>query len=151
MNGAQHAWVPPTPVGEPYRARPEGDIPFERENPLEDRRRLIQNAWVGQAGPQFAEAPTVTVPSVPATPAERRARWAFWVGVASVFVFNVILGPIAMVLGLQSIRRGEKRLGQLALLFGAIGTVIGVAVLVLVAQGVMPDTEELLKRLREGR
>lgn len=150
MSSAEQLWRPPTPLGEPFRAQPEGDIPFERENPREERQRLVQSAWVGPTGPQFVQSTPVAVPVASHNPAERRARWAFWIGVASVFVFNVILGPIAMVLGLQSIRRGERRLGQLALLFGTIGTVIGMVVLLLVAQGIMPSTEELLRRLREG-
>lgn len=152
MSSSGQAWVPPTPLGEPFRARPEADIPFERETPGEERRRLIEGAWVGPTdGPQARAVPLPQLaPSEPASPAEQRARWALWVGVASIFVFNVVLGPLAMILGAQSMRRGQRELGRRALIFGALGTVIGIAVLTLVALGVMPSTEELLKRLREG-
>ncbi len=87
----------------------------------------------------------------PPTPAYRQARIGMWIGVASLFVFNIILGPVAIVMGISAIQRGEKRIGTRALGLGIAGTVTGIIVMVLVATGVMPSLDELMQDLREGR
>lgn len=85
------------------------------------------------------------------SPQYRQARIAVWVGVASIFLFNVILGPLAVVFGALSMRRGERRLGRMAVILGVIGTVVGILLLVLVSNGVLPDFEEMLREMKRTK
>lgn len=163
----ERGFQPPAPHGEPYRADPSDPAPFLTEHdkvpvvPVE--REVPTEAMLGygqppthsnpqQTGPTFTQPGTSKTQgqAPPSTPNERFARNAFWAGIASIFVFNVVLGPIAIIMGTLAIVRGEKRLGQLAILFGVIGTVIGVALLVLVAEGVIPSFDQLLRDVRNG-
>lgn len=74
-----------------------------------------------------------------------------WAGVASIFVFNLVLGPVAVVIGIMAMGRGERDRGKLAIWLGLAGTVIGIALLVLVAVGVIPDVDQMLRDLRAQR
>lgn len=98
-----------------------------------------------------SSSPEILLPPQPPTAAARQARVAFWIGIASIFVFNIFLGPLAIVLGIRAIRNGEKQTGQWAVATGVAGTLIGILVMVLVATGVMPSFDELLRDIREGR
>jgi hypothetical protein len=161
---SERRFRPPEPVGEPYRADPADPAPFLGEHDSVPA-VPVEHAPVAPAGPPFGHPPThspdpggagpvfrrPSPPARPATPEERFARTAFWVGVASIFVFNVVIGPIAMVLGLMAIRRGERRLGTLAIICGAAGTAIGVLLLVLVSRGVLPTFDEMMRDIRNGR
>ncbi|MBJ7459691.1 MAG: hypothetical protein JHD02_10920 [Thermoleophilaceae bacterium] len=88
-------------------------------------------------------------PKAPMTANQRYARIALWLGVISIFVFQVVLGPIAVAMGVISYRRGEKKEGRLAIIFGCIGILLGIAALILVETGVIPSTEESWERIRE--
>lgn len=100
------------------------------------------------AQPRQAQSPEVERPK---TPAYRQARIGMWIGVASLFVFNIFLGPAAIVMGIVAIQRGEKQTGYWALGLGIAGTLIGIVVMILVATGVMPSLDELMEDLRESR
>lgn len=159
MSDTPRTLKPPTPIGEPFRADPSDPAPFVDESqfpatpggpptwqtPLPTHR--------AQQGPTFLRPGEGASPTPPRqlTPEQRFGRTAFWTGIASIFLFNLILGPVAIIMGAMAVTRGEKRLGQLAMLFGLLGTVIGVALLYLVAEGVLPDLDELMKDLRNQR
>lgn len=163
----QRNYSAPRNVGEPYRADPKDPPPFTAEG---DRLPAAQpapaqvdagNPPLGHPpshSPQYAQqsrpAPSEQPTFVPAqkervqTPEERFARISLWLGVASIFAFGPILGPVAVVLGVMSIQRGEKKLGRLAIIFGLIGTLLGILFAVLVAKGVLPSLDELLDDIR---
>jgi hypothetical protein len=62
---------------------------------------------------------------------EGRATAAVTCGAVGLFMFNIVLGPIAIALGASALRRDETgRLGRLAAL---LGIVLGVADLVVLA------------------
>lgn len=170
---AERGFQPPRPQGEPFRADPADPAPFLTEDdkvpvvPVESSPYFPEpaapfghppshspeygGAGAGQ-GPVFQRPSARTpAPASPVKPEERFARTAFWVGIASIFVFNIVIGPIAMIMGAMAMRRGEKRLGGLAMTFGAIGTFIGVLLLVLVGMGILPSVDEMLKDIRNGR
>ncbi len=173
MSLPEREYRAPEPVGEPFRADPADSAPFSTESDtLPTARRA--DAWQaqeayghppshspeyqqgvhpsgGETGPSFRQSSEVQRTMPPLTAEARFARIAFWTGIASIFVFNIVIGPIAVVMGALSIRKGEKRLGQLAMLFGALGTLIGIVLLILVAQGVLPTVDEMLKDLRNAR
>lgn len=153
MSFGDREFVPPTPVGEPYRADPSDAAPFVSESPggVAPSAGLPTQPPVGQSpyyGPDRGLQPPIAPSSAPLTPEERFARTAFWTGVASIFIFNVVLGPIAIVMGLLAIRRGQRQKGRSAALLGLVGTVLGAALLVLAANGVIPDVNELLEDMR---
>jgi hypothetical protein len=135
--------IPPAPVGEPYRGDPGQPPPFEFESPRDARAERQQF--------QHPMPPPQLPAHVPLTPEQRFARIALWVGVASIFVFNLVLGPVAIVLGILAIRRGELQTGRRAALFGLLGTVIGAIFMYLVANGMLPSVEEMLKDLETKR
>lgn len=164
---ADRPYLPPKSVGEPYRADPTDAAPFLTENdkvptvPVETT-PLVESP--GSPGPPYGHPPShspehagtqpvfrAPTPAATQTPEERFAKTAFWVSIASIFIFNVVLGPIAILMGVIAWRRGEKKLGRLAVVFGAIGLIIGIAFLVLVAQGVLPSVDEMLDDIRKGR
>ena len=160
---------PPAPVGEPYRADPSGPAPFVREGepvpvvpvepavepnpgrPVPSPPYAYPQPQSDATTPQFRQPGTVQRSTAPMSADERFARVSLWIGVASIFVFNLFLGPVAIVRGVMSIRRGEKRLGQLALVYGLLGTVIGIAYIALVAAGVLPTFNQMLTDIRNGK
>lgn len=159
---AERAFLPPSTPGEAFRADPSDPAPFLTENdkvpvvPVESGPIHPSASPPIESPPTYrTDQPVFQAPSQVArksdTPEERFAKIALWTGVASVFVFQLILGPAAIVMGIMSIRRGETRNGWLAVLFGTIGVVFGVVVLVLTAMGIFPTTEEMLKYIRENR
>lgn len=172
----QKEFQPPQPVGEPYRADPADPFPFPTEADAPPRHEPPSDLpavprWShppthsqgipgavppvdggADSRPQFRQ-PGDVPPGSPGTPipVSRQARVALWIGIASIFVFNIFLGPMAIVLGIRAVKNGEKQTGQWAIATGIAGTLIGILVMVLVATGVMPSLDEMLKDLREGR
>lgn len=159
MEGRRHK--PPVPEGEPFRADPRDPFPFAsesdappRQEPAEDLPAVPRWSHPPSHSPQVGQQPPslgadtagapVKSPRVPATPVQRQARIALWVGVASLFVFNLFLGPIAIVMGAIAVQRGERRTGLRAIVLGGIGTVIGIVVAILYMTGVMPNLDELI-------
>jgi hypothetical protein len=53
-------------------------------------------------------------------------------------------------MGVMAMRRGEKRQGKLAIIFGIVGTTIGVALLVLSSMGVIPTVDEMFRDIRKN-
>lgn len=168
MTPGNKNYEPPPAVGEPFRADPTGPAPFLTDSeqvpvvPVEpapyrepaDLPKHEDDAPRTEYGAPPMFQPTGKTPAQKAamlTPEARFARTAMWVGVASIFIFNVVLGPIAVVMGIMAMRRGEKRQGRLAVIFGAVGTTIGVLLLVLSSLGVIPTVDEMLKDLRNAR
>jgi hypothetical protein len=105
----------------------------------------------GAPAMQEPPKPVAAAPRPPITPELRFARTALWVGVASIFVFNIVIGPVAVFMGIIARRRGEQRLGRLAIIFGAIGTLVGILLLTLSAAGVIPSVDEMWNDIRNGR
>jgi hypothetical protein len=169
---AEKHFIPPAPVGTPYRSDPADPAPFLTEDdavPVVPVKAETPAASTGLpqhedsaprteygAPPMFQPSaksgrsggPT---PAAPLSPEARFARVALWVGVASLFLFNVVLGPIAIVMGATAIKRGEKHQGRLAIIYGVIGTAIGVLLLVLSGLGVIPTVDEMWNDIRNGR
>lgn len=163
-------FVPPTPIGTPYRSDPSDPAPFLTDNdsvPVVPVEPVEPAPYVEPTGlPQHEEdaprteygAPPMFQPAgkksssqtpvAPLSPEARFARTAMWVGVASIFVFNVVVGPIAVIMGVMAIRRGEKQQGRLAIIFGLVGTAIGVLLLVLSGLGVIPTVDEMWNDIR---
>lgn len=135
-----HEIQPPRPIGEPYRADPLGPPPFPTANEPSPTVRQM---------PPVAETPPVAAAAEKRSPDQRFARFAVWTGISSIFVFNVFIGPLAVVMGFVAHRRGQHRSGRHAMLLGAFGTVIGVVILVLVSEGVLPDLDQVLDDLRK--
>lgn len=158
--GTERTFDPPKPAGEPFRGDPSDPAPFLTENDKVPVVPVEQGVPFGSA-PVFDQPPTHSVepaggqpvfqtprPARQLTPDERYAQTAFRVGIASIFVFNIILGPIAIFMGIASIRRGQKQHGKNAIILGAIGTALGITLLVLAALGVIPSVDEMLQDLR---
>lgn len=168
---------PPSPEGDPYRADPADPFPFPTEADAPPRQEPPPDLpevprWShppthnpnysgaapapgepvgGNAQPQFRPpGGAVEGKPKPPVPVERQARIGLWIGVASLFVFNIFLGPAAIVLGIRAIRNGEKQIGQWAIVLGTAGLLIGIAVMILIGTGVMPSVEEMLRDLRDG-
>lgn len=173
----QREFKPPAPQGEPYRADPSDPFPFPTESDAPARHEPSTDLpevprWshppthsaefsgvapaasepVESGKPQFRQPgdPFAAKPKPP-IPVGRQARVGLWIGVASLFVFNIFLGPAAVVLGVRAVRNGEKQIGQWAIALGVAGTVIGITVMVLISTGVMPSVEEMLRDLRDAR
>lgn len=70
------------------------------------------------------------------------------IGIASLLILHVPLGPIAIVLGIKAIRSGERQTGRWAIAAGIGGTLIGILGVVLWATGVMPTLDELMEPKR---
>jgi hypothetical protein len=165
---AKDRFVPPAPVGSPYRSDPSDPAPFLTDDVTVPVVPVEPAPYVEPTGlPQHEEdaprteygAPPMfqppgkskssnQVPAVALTPEQRFGRTALWVGVASIFIFNVVIGPIAVIMGVMAIRRGEKHNGRLAIITGLIGTAIGVTLLVLSAAGVIPTVDEMINDIR---
>jgi hypothetical protein len=177
MSSGEKGYQAPPSVGEPFRADPSDPAPFLTDNdsvptvPVEpgpypapqtdppaghppshspeyggptpgDAPRAPSFRRPGEGAPQKLPAPSAE---------ERFGRTALWVGVASIFVFNIILGPIAIIMGVMAIQRGEQHNGRLAILWGAVGTIVGVAIIVLASMGVIPSFDEMVNDIRNGR
>lgn len=156
----------PKSVGEPFRADPSDAAPFltEHDNvpavPVDSSSILDAPAPPLGSPPSHADQPEGSQPvfRTPAgggsraaqqsSPEERFAKVAMWVGVASIFIFQLILGTVAVFMGVSAYRRGQKQHGRLAIIFGGIGIVLGITTLVLVSTGVL-DVEAFERRLRE--
>ncbi|MGK2878080.1 MAG: hypothetical protein ACSLFF_05835 [Solirubrobacterales bacterium] len=165
--GNKH-YEPPPSVGEPFRADPSGPAPFLTDSeqvpvvPVEsapyrepaDLPKHDDDAPRTEYGAPPMFQPSGKTPAqkaAPMRPEARFARTAMWVGVASIFVFNIVLGPIAVIMGVMALRRGEQRQGRLAIIFGAVGTTIGVLLLVLASAGILPSVDEMWNDIRNGR
>lgn len=160
---ADRKFLPPETPGEAFRGDPNDPAPFLVEGELP--RPAIGPQW-GHP-PTHSRAEDLGLPTstrehnreqpifTPAqkqpvqSPEERFGRIAMWLGVVSIFLFGPVLGPVAVMFGAITIQRGEKKLGWLAILFGAIGTVVGIVGAILVAKGVLPTADELLRDFRE--
>ncbi|MFY9487326.1 MAG: hypothetical protein WAP35_01325 [Solirubrobacterales bacterium] len=168
MTGSKR-YMPPAPQETPFRGDPGDPVPFITDRqlgelPIDPEPLPYQlppeGATAGEipwgAGatrpqqPVPGDAPVFQRPAAgPLTAAstsndQRSARIAVGVGIASIFVMNLILGPIAIVLGARAAKRGERKLGTLAISTGAAGTVIGIVVLILWLAGVLPSLDEML-------
>lgn len=169
---------PPTPVGDPYRADPHDAplFPFEGSGePAPSSTPSVSVPYVlpergvtaGQIppSPTYAEAqarqgeapraPVFARPGelpgasvVPQTTVERKARNAFLIGVASLLILHIPLGPIAIVMGVKAYRAGERRNGAWAIGTGVGGTLIGIIGVILWATGALPTLDELMKGQR---
>lgn len=104
--------------------------------------------------PSHGDAPIFTKPDgrpvtgphvAPPTEAARKARTALTVGIVSLLVLHIPLGPIAIVLGAKAVRGGELKTGRWAIAAGVGGTLIGILGLVLWATGVLPTLDELMQ------
>lgn len=161
-------FVPPAPVGTPYRSDPADPAPFLTDAdsvpvvpvepaPYREPANLPKHADDDPrteygAPPMFQPSGKTPAQKAAAlTPEARFARTAFWIGIASIFVFNVVLGPVAVIMGLMAMRRGEKHHGRLAIILGLIGTTIGVVLLVLASTGVIPTVDEMWNDIRDRR
>lgn len=146
---------PPQPQGEPYRADPSDPAPFTHQDELPASgppvyAQPVQSPSM-QAPPTYGDRPQFQQPlpvRIELTPDQKFARVAVWTGGVSIFVFNLVLGPVAVVMGVMAMRRGERKQGRLAIILGVAGTLVGVLLLVLVAVGVLPDVDQMLKDLR---
>ena len=88
---------------------------------------------------------------VPLTADQKYARNAFWVAIASIFIFNIVLGPIAIYMGVVARRKGQEELGKRAILIGVIGTIIGILAIVLSAMGVIPPVQRIRRQNPERK
>ncbi|MFY9265664.1 MAG: hypothetical protein WAO61_09610 [Solirubrobacterales bacterium] len=159
---AENSYSAPRPEQTPFRGDPRDPVPFITDRQLGDLPRDPRPAAyvLPQDGATAGEIPLTGPASasrgdrsaepaagrlIAASPDDRRpARVALVIGVLSILVFNLILGPIAVALGLKAIRRGEAKLGLWALSTGVAGTAIGIAVVILWLTGVLPSLDELM-------
>jgi hypothetical protein len=166
---ADDRFVPPAPVGTPYRSDPADPAPFLTDNDSVPGVPVEPAPYVEPTGlPQHGEdaprteygAPPMSQPSgksatprvlVPMTAEQKYARNAFWVAIASIFVFNIVLGPIAIYMGITARRKGQEELGKRAILIGVIGTIIGIVAIALSAMGVIPPFSEFVDKIQSGK
>lgn len=149
MKQTKNGLRPPKPVGEPFRGNPADVFPFPVTGlggvpvPVP----AIAPVPVPAAAVPMGHLPVFNPPAVSAgrSPEYRAARVALGLGLASLLVLPLVLGPIAIVLGVRSLRAGERKLGHWAISAGVAGTVLGVVGLILWATGVIPSIDELLK------
>ncbi len=164
-------FLPPEPIGTPYQGDPAAPFPFETDaaaaSPVYPYGPPSSLQAPGQASvgppPGFASAPPQqqSMPLPPeftqqrvraanVDPGFRDARRAMWVGVTSLFVLGLVLGPIGVVLGVRAVRAGQRRLGWIAIVTGAVGFVVHITVLVLAAAGVIPSPAAWLESTKES-
>ena len=160
-------YLPPAAEADPYRGDPRESSPFPTEGaapaalPVDPHLPPIRvGARVEpprEGPPQFyksGEAPSAAIPPRPKTQdeqsAERYGKFAFGFGIASL-VINPIFSPIAIVLGVIAMRRGQERLGRWAIGTGVAGLVIGTILVVLVSAGVINVDEMYQQMLDEFR
>jgi hypothetical protein len=143
--------VPPAPLGEPYRADPSDPAPFQTTSQPKPE-GAIGGLHGGRPGLPIGQEQPLSPPApVARTPEQKFARTALGVGIASIFIFNLLLGPIAIVLGILAIRRGELETGRRAALFGALGILVGAIIIFLAAQGIIPSMDQLMKDLENRK
>lgn len=178
MSERRVTYRPPAPVGDPYRADPRDEplFPFEGSGePAPSSAPPVAAPYVLPEGgvvagqippsPTYAEAqarqaeapqpPVFARPgelpgasAAPQTAVERKARNAFLIGVASLLILHIPLGPIAIVMGVKAYRAGERRNGAWAIGTGVGGTLIGILGVILWATGALPTLDELMKGQR---
>jgi hypothetical protein len=162
-------FVPPAPVGTPYRSDPADPAPFLNASDSVPVVPVEAAPYIEPTGlPQHAEdaprteygAPpmfqppgksAIQGPPVPLTDDQRFARNAFWFGIASLFLFQVVMGPVAIVLGIMSRRRGELEMGKRTIILGLVAIAIGVLSIVLTVLGVIPPANELWDKIRNPK
>lgn len=139
MKQSNDGLTPPKPVGEPFRGNPADVFPFPTAG--------LAGAPASVVAAPMGHLPVFNPPAVVVgkSPEYRAARVALGLGLASLLVLPLILGPMAIVLGARSMRAGERKLGRWAISAGVAGTVLGVVGLILWATGVIPSIDELLK------
>lgn len=164
-------FLPPAAEAEPYRGDPSAAAPFPTEGaapaaqPVDPHMppvRLGQitppRVPVSGPQPQFyrpGEAPPQSIPPRPQLTdeqrtAERYGKIALGFGIGSMVV-SPILAPIAIVMGVAAIRRGQQKLGRWAIGTGVAGIVLGAILVALIYAGVVPTFDEMLNDLRNAR
>lgn len=165
-------YLPPEPEAEPYRGDPRAAVPFPTEGAAPAALPVDPNVPPVRIGdqitpprangsgpqPQFyrpGESPPQSIPPRPQLTdeqrsAERYGKIAFGFGIASL-VITPILAPIAIVMGVAAIRRGQVKLGRWAIGTGIAGIVLGLILLALISAGVMPTFDEMLDEIRNAR
>lgn len=164
----QREFVPPEPVGEPYRADPADAFPFPTETdapPAQVPQQELPEVPRWSRPPSYSpdlqpgagtERPTVPQfrppgqtgappPSPEAAAATRHARIAIWIGIASLLVAYTFLGAVSIVMGATAMKRGEKKLGLWAVWIGVASVLLGVSLYVLQATGVLDGLEDWLR------
>jgi hypothetical protein len=152
VSGLRPGFHPPAPIGEPFQGDPRDAAPFPTERSVSAGGLMPAAipAYAVAGGPAFAPtvatSPIFTRPGAGAETHDRRAaRAALAIGLASLLVLPVVLGPLAVTLGVRAIRNGERRLGIWAISAGVAGTVFGIVGVILWATGELPNLHELLK------
>jgi hypothetical protein len=169
---------PPEPVGEPFRGDPKDSVPFLTEGqpliPLGADEATTP--WMNDSAfPTVAQGPpSHSVPTGPpslrgssleqpqfrppakppldpeAAQTQRMAKIGLASGIASIFFFWPLFGPIAIGLGINAIARGERKIGSWAVATGAAGILIGLIVTILVLTNVV-DPDQLLRELQNKK
>jgi len=163
-------FVPPAPVGTPYRSDPADPAPFLTDTdsvpvvPVEpapyrepanlpkhddDDPRTEYGAppMFQPSGQKSANAASAG----PLSPDQKYARAAFWVGIASLIALGIVLGPIAIFMGVTAIKRGEKETGRRAVILGIVGALINAVGIILSALGIIPPLNEMIDQLRNNK
>ncbi|MBI5309737.1 MAG: hypothetical protein HZB14_01715 [Actinobacteria bacterium] len=143
------AQIPPSADSGPYVLPPEGATagqiplsgPYSRQPLPGDEQPAGQAPVFTRPGAGPVSGPN----AVPPTETERKARTALTIGVVSLLILHIPLGPIAIALGIKSIRAGERKVGAWAVSTGVAGTLIGVTAFVLWATGVLPTLDQLMQ------
>ena len=168
---------PPQPQGEPFRGDPKDPVPFltEGEPLIPQGADEATTPWMNESvfpatpqGPPSHATPTgppslsdrpaplqfQPTPKPPLSPEEattlRMAKIGLASGIASIFFFWPLFGPIAIGLGINAIRRGERKIGSWAVSTGAAGILIGLVVTVLVLTNVV-DPDQLIENLKNQK
>lgn len=161
MRRGAELFRPPAPTGEPFRGSPSDEFPFPIAGPGGTTGDSTFNgASVAPVVPAIGTPPgppsfvrprgarPAFIPPAPfpaQTPQQRQARIALGVGLASILVVPLVLGPVAIFMGVRAVRSGERGLGRWAISAGVAGTVLGVVGVILWATGVLPGLDELLR------
>jgi hypothetical protein len=168
---------PPQPVGEPFRGDPKDPVPFltEGEPLIPPGADEATTPWMNESafpaapqGPPSHSTPTgppslsdpaahpqfrppAKLPLDPeAAQTQRMAKIGLASGIASIFFFWPLFGPIAIGLGINAVRRGERKIGTWAISTGAAGILIGLIVTILVLTNVV-DPDQLLQELKNQK
>ncbi|MGR6319872.1 hypothetical protein Q2K19_26530 [Micromonospora soli] len=98
----------------------------------QDRRAALPQERPDAADCGTAVGPAATAPDSPAAARlDGRAAAALMLGGAGMFVFNILFGPLAIVLGLRAAR--DPRGGRFGRLGGRLGAFLGVLDLAILA------------------
>ncbi len=171
-DAGKRRYLPPVPVGTPYEGDPKQPFPFETESaPQRPSQASPFPHGEPPPGTAQAETPVGAPPGFGTAPGEpplmmppeftqsrmrsknvdiprRHARTALWVSIASLLFFGIVLGPIGFVLGIRSVREGEKSLGWWAIAVGLTGFISSAVLLVLVATGTIENPFDTLGRAK---